>query len=91
MKSSFTTEIDEYIFEVLYTYEKGMDGDGWLIPDDPDELELDQIYLIANINEDGSKTIVNEELDVQNLLSQDILNIINAEMHEDLEKKDYFR
>ena len=46
MKSSFIFENDEFILEVLYTYEKGMDGDGWLVPDDPDELEYEKINLI---------------------------------------------
>jgi len=91
MKSSFIFDNDEYILEVLYTYEKGIEGDGWLVPDDPDELEYDQINLIAKIEEDGSETVFNVELDVQYLLSYEILDKINDQMQEDLYKKDYFR
>ncbi len=91
MKSSFIFENDEFILEVLYTYEKGMDGDGWLVPDDPDELEYEKINLIGKIEEDGSETIFNMEIDVQYLLSNEILDLINDQMQLDLEEKDYFR
>ena len=91
MKSSFIFDNDEYIVEVLYTYEMGIRGDGYLQPNDDDELEYDQINLIAKIEEDGSETVFNVELDVQYLLSYEILDKINDQMQEDLYKKDYFR
>lgn len=91
MKSSFIFDNDEYIFEVLYTYEMGIRGDGYLQPNDDDELEYNQINLIAKIEEDGSETVFNVELDVQYLLSYEILDKINDQMQEDLYKKDYFR
>jgi len=79
------------VLDVFYTYEKGMDGDGWLVPDDPDELDYDEINFIAKIEEDGSETIFNVEIDVQNLLSYEILDKINDAMQEDLYENDYFR
>tara|TARA_R110000772_G_scaffold14380_1_gene41576 strand:- start:533 stop:808 length:276 start_codon:yes stop_codon:yes gene_type:complete len=91
MKSSFIFENDQYILEVLYIYEKGIEGDGWLVPDDPDELDYYKINLIGKIEEDGSETIYNVEIDIQNLLSNEILDLIYDEMQEDLYKKDYFR
>ena len=91
MKSSFIFENDEYIFEVFYIYERGMRGDGYLQPDDDDELEYDKINLVGKIEEDGSETIFNVETDVQYLLSNKILDTINDAMQEDLYKKDYFR
>jgi len=91
MKSSFIFENDEYILEVFYNYERGMRGDGYLQPDDDDELEYDKINLVGKIEEDGSETIFNVETDVQYLLSNKILDRINDAMQEDLYKKDYFR
>ena len=91
MKSSFIFENDEYILEVFYNYERGMRGDGYLQPDDDDELEYDKINLFGKIEEDGSETIFNVETDVQYLLSNKILDRINDAMQEDLYKKDYFR
>jgi len=91
MRSSFIFEVDEFIFEVYYFYEKGMNGDGYLQPDDPDVLEYDEIRLIGKIEEDGIETIFKVEIDVQYLLSHQILDLINDKMQEDLEEKDYFR
>ena len=91
MKSSFTIDNEEHIFEVLYTYQKGMNGDGWLTPDDPDELDYEKINLIGKINDDGSECFFKVEVDVKHLLSNKILNIITDQMHRDLEEKDYFR
>jgi hypothetical protein len=91
MKSSFIFENDEYILEVFYNYERGMRGDGYLQPNDDDELEYDKINLIGKVEEDGSETIFNVETDVQYLLSNSILDKINDEMQEDLYRKDYFR
>ena len=91
MKSSFIFENDEYILEVFYNYERGMRGDGYLQPNDDDELGYDKINLIGKVEEDGSETIFNVETDVQYLLSNSILDKINDEMQEDLYRKDYFR
>ena len=91
MKSSFIFENDEYILEVFYNYERGMSGDGYLQPNDDDELEYDKINLVGKVEEDGSETIFNVETDVQYLLSNSILDKINDEMQEDLYRKDYFR
>lgn len=90
MKSSFIFEIDEFIFDVFYTYEKGMRGDGYLQPDDDDELYYDEVYLIGSFDEDGKATIFNNTYDIQNLLSNKILDTINDAMQEDLEQNDYF-
>ena len=84
-------EIDEYVLEVHYTYEKGMDGDGYLQPDDPDELYYTEILLIGSSDEDGTSTLLKKEYDVKNLLSNGILDRINDAMQDDLEEKDYFR
>ena len=91
MKSSFIFEIDDYILDVFYTYKKGMDGDGWNQPDDPDELEYDEIYLIGGFNEDGVGTVFENVHDIKNLLSNEIIDNINYAMQEDLEENDYFR
>lgn len=91
MNCSFIYEIDEYILEVYYTYERGMDGDGYLQPDDPDVLEYNEIRLIGKIDEDGIENIFKDEIDIQYLLSNQILDLINDAMQDDLEEKDYFR
>ena len=91
MKSSFIFEIDELVLDVFYTYEKGMDGDGWLVPDDPDELYYDEIYLIAKSDDVGTIINIENTYDVKNILSYEILDKINDAMQEDLEEKDYFR
>lgn len=90
MKSSFIFEIDEFIFDVFYTYEKGMRGDGYLQPDDDDELYYDEVYLIGSFDEDGKATTFNNTYDIQHLLSNKILDTINDAMQEDLEQNDYF-
>lgn len=91
MKSSFIFEIDEFIFDVFYTYKKGMRGDGYLQPDDDDELYYDEIYLIGSCDEDGKGILLNNTYDIKNLLSNEIIDTINDAMQEDLEENDYFR
>tara|TARA_R110000744_G_scaffold168683_1_gene286473 strand:+ start:2046 stop:2306 length:261 start_codon:yes stop_codon:yes gene_type:complete len=85
MKSSFIFNNDEYILEVFYIYEKGMKGD-WDQPDDPDELEYYKINLVGAYDEEGNETILHAEIDIQYLLSDSLLELINDEMQEDLEK-----
>jgi hypothetical protein len=85
MSYSFIKEIDEFCFEIFYTYEEGMKGD-WEQPDDPDYLEYDQILLVSHTSEDGNETYFTEEIDCQEILSQEILDNISAAMQEDLEK-----
>ena len=91
MKSSFIFEIDELILDVFYTYEKGMNGDGWLVPDDPDELYYNEIYLIGRNDDEGTIVNIEKTYDVKNILSYEILDKINDAMQEDLEQNDYFR
>ncbi len=46
MKSSVYNMIfnwEEYVFEIYYTFEKGMKGDGYLQPDDDDEISIEKI------------------------------------------------
>ena len=91
MKSSFIFDNNQFVFDVYYTYEKGMSGDGYFQPDDPDELEYDEIYLIGRIDEDGNISFLKKEYNVKNILSYEILDLINDQMQLDLEEKDYFR
>lgn len=90
MKSSFMFDNDEFVFEVYYTYEKGMSGDGYLQPDDPDVLEYDEIYLIGSIDEDCNISFLKNKYDVQNILSRQILNEIEYAMNDDVENNEYF-
>tara|TARA_R100001463_G_scaffold3730_6_gene14857 strand:+ start:2252 stop:2518 length:267 start_codon:yes stop_codon:yes gene_type:complete len=85
MDCSFIKEIDEFVFEVNYTYEKGMRGDGWLQPDDPDYLEYDQILLVSHTAEDGTETHFKSEIDCQEILSEAILESISDAMQEDID------
>jgi len=89
MSCSFITEIDEFTFEVYYTYEKGMKGDGWLQPDDPDYMEYDQILMVSHISEDGKETFFKHDIDCQEILSAEILERITHEMMEDVENNEY--
>lgn len=86
MNCSFITEIDEFVFEVHYTYEEGMKGDGYLQPDDPSYLEYDQILLVSHTAEDGKETHFKGKIDCQEILSEQILESISDEMAEDIEE-----
>jgi len=84
MNCSFITEIDEFVFEVNYTYEQGMKGD-WEQPDDPDYLEYDQILLVSHTADDGKETHFKSEIDCQEILSEAILESISDAMQEDID------
>ena len=55
MKSSVYNMIfnwEEYVFEIYYTFEKGMKGDGYLQPDDDDEIfvSFSESYVILSLS-----------------------------------------
>tara|TARA_S200002703_G_scaffold110845_2_gene96436 strand:+ start:304 stop:588 length:285 start_codon:yes stop_codon:yes gene_type:complete len=92
MKSSVYNMIfnwEEYVFEIYYTFEKGMKGDGYLQPDDDDEIYIEKIELIAFFTEDGQELFCKNNPDVQHLLQHGVVDLINDAVWEDVESNEY--
>ena len=90
MKYSMFFEYEQYIFEVDYTYEKGIEGDGWMQPDDDDEIFIEKIKMVYYITENNKEIFCKSNPDVQYLLSQEILNIIDQAVWDDIEKNEHY-
>tara|TARA_R110000787_G_scaffold136197_3_gene248720 strand:+ start:2424 stop:2684 length:261 start_codon:yes stop_codon:yes gene_type:complete len=64
-------EYDNFTFEVFYTHQKGMKGDGYLQPDDNDRIDIEKIFL-KSYDTDGLILELSEGVDIQYIVNQDI-------------------
>ena len=71
--NSIEFEYDIFTFEVLYTYERGMKGDGYLQPDDPDKFDIDSILLKGYVDENGVKIELPDGADMKYIINNDIM------------------
>lgn len=82
-------DYDHYTFEIDYTYEKGMAGDGWLQPDDPDEINIEKINMTSYITEDNHVIICKRNFDVKDIISNEILDAIEQAVWDNVEQNEY--
>lgn len=89
MEKELEFEWEEFLFVVLYIYEKSTFSGDWLQPPDPDNIEIININLVSFTTEDGEEIKCSHYHDVQHILSGGIIDSINDAVWDDVEANEY--
>ena len=65
-------ENDLFLFTTIFDWKAGMEGDGYLQPDDNNYFKIEGTYMIGYTTEDGDRLMLKVPADVTHVINESV-------------------